>query len=213
MVRKTKAEAQETRHQILDAAEQVFLAQGVARTSLQQVATAAGLTRGAIYWHFKDKAALFEAMMDRVVLPCETAIADALAAPPEEALAGLATMAMVPLHELATQEQVLRVFRIAMHFTEYTEELAPVQQRHLESVAEFQAQLETLLRRAQAAGAIGPDFAPRAAAIGLFALVDGLMRHWTLAPGAFDLMAVGVQAVASYLAGMRPDKADGPAAG
>ena len=41
--------------------------------------------------------------MDRVVLPSETAIADALAAPPEEALAGLASMAMVPLHELATQ--------------------------------------------------------------------------------------------------------------
>ena len=204
MARKTKAEALETRHQILDAAEQVFLARGVARTSLQDVAAAAGVTRGAVYLHFEDKADLFEAMMDRVMMPCETAMAEALAGADEQALARVAALAVLPLREVATHDQVQRVFRIAMHFTEYTEELAPVQQRHLESVAEFQAQLETLLRRAQAAGAIGPDFAPRAAAIGLFALVDGLMRHWTLAPGAFDLMAVGVQAVACYLAGMRP---------
>jgi len=203
MVRKTKAEAQETRHQILDAAEHMFLAQGVARTSLQQVASAAGLTRGAIYWHFKDKAALFEAMMDRVVLPCETAIADALAGPPEEALAGLATMAMVPLHELATHAQVLRVFRIAMHFTEYTAELAPVQQRQQASVAEFVDLLETLLQRVRGAGQLSPAVDPRAAAVGLFALVDGLMRHWTLAPGGFDLVAVGQQSVGSYLAGLQ----------
>ncbi len=35
MVRKSKAEAQATRAQLLDAAEQVFLRQGVAATSLQ----------------------------------------------------------------------------------------------------------------------------------------------------------------------------------
>jgi hypothetical protein len=50
---------------------------GVARTSLQQVAAEAGVTRGAIYWHFKDKAELFSAMMDRVLLPCEWAMDDA----------------------------------------------------------------------------------------------------------------------------------------
>ena len=200
MVRKTKAEAQETRHQILDAAERMFLAQGVARTSLQQVASAAGVTRGAVYWHFKDKADLFDAMMERVTMPCETAIAEALARPPEEALAGLATMAMVPLRELATQAQVQRVFSIAMHYTEYTADLAPVRQRHQESVASFVDQLETLLKRAHSR--LKPRLNKRAAALGLFALVDGLMNHWTLSPESFDLVAVGEQSVQSYLAGI-----------
>lgn len=201
MVRKTKAEAAETRHQILDAAERVFLAQGVARTSLQQVAEAAGVTRGAVYWHFKDKADLFDAMMDRVTMPCEAAVSEALARRPEEALAGMATMAMVPLRELAAQEQVQRVFSIAMHYTEYTAELAPVRQRHQEAVAEFVGQLETLLVRARRQ--LKPRLNTRAAALGLFALVDGLMHHWTLAPGSFDLVAVGEQSVNGYLSGLQ----------
>jgi TetR/AcrR family acrAB operon transcriptional repressor len=201
MVRKTKAEALETRHQILDAAEQVFLAQGVARTSLQQVASAAGLTRGAIYWHFKDKAALFEAMMDRVVMPCECALAKALEGSPDQALDGLLFTALVPLRELATQAQVQRVFSIAMHYTEYTEELAPVRERHQASINEFVGQVRQLLARA--ADRLRPGIDVQAAALGLFALVDGLMHHWTLAPTSFDLMAVGEQAVSSYLAGLQ----------
>ena len=71
MARRTKEEALATRHRLLDAAEVLFQAQGVSQTSLQQIAQQAGATRGAIYWHFKDKADLFNAMMDRVTLPLE----------------------------------------------------------------------------------------------------------------------------------------------
>ena len=71
MVRRTKQEAQQTRHALLDAAELVFEQRGVAGTSLQEVAEAAGVTRGAVYWHFRDKADLYNAMMDRAVLPFE----------------------------------------------------------------------------------------------------------------------------------------------
>src|SRR5574339_1300356 len=71
MVRRTKEEAQETRSRILDAAERVFHEKGVAHASLEDIAAAAEVTRGAIYWHFKDKAELFDAMMQRVVLPAE----------------------------------------------------------------------------------------------------------------------------------------------
>ena len=71
MARRTKEEAQETRGRILDAAESVFHEKGVAHSSLAEIAQVAGVTRGAIYWHFKDKADLFEAMMDRVTLPLE----------------------------------------------------------------------------------------------------------------------------------------------
>src|SRR4051812_40843078 len=67
MARRTKEEAKETRNRILDTAEKVFVKKGVSNTSLAQLAQAAGLSRGAIYWHFRNKAALFDAMMKRVV--------------------------------------------------------------------------------------------------------------------------------------------------
>src|SRR5215468_10863238 len=68
MVRRTKEEALETRNRILDAAERIFEKRGVSRTSLQDIAEAAGVTRGAIYWHFKGKDELFAAMMERATM-------------------------------------------------------------------------------------------------------------------------------------------------
>ena len=44
---------------ILDVALRLFSQQGVSSTSLGEIAKAAGVTRGAIYWHFKDKSDLF----------------------------------------------------------------------------------------------------------------------------------------------------------
>ena len=65
MARRTKLEAEQTRHAILDAAERIFYAHGVTRTSLEEIAKHAGVTRGAVYWHFKDKIELCEAMLQR----------------------------------------------------------------------------------------------------------------------------------------------------
>src|SRR5471030_1487404 len=64
MARKTKLQALETRQQILNAAIREFSARGVASTSLTDIANAAGVTRGAIYWHFKNKVELFNAIWE-----------------------------------------------------------------------------------------------------------------------------------------------------
>ena len=58
-MRKTKAEAQKTREQLLQSALDTFLENGVSRTSLAAIARNAGVTRGALYWHFKNKEDLF----------------------------------------------------------------------------------------------------------------------------------------------------------
>ena len=57
MVRKTKEEAEQTRKELIQAARRVFHQCGVSRSTLEKIAKAAGVTRGAVYWHFKDKAA------------------------------------------------------------------------------------------------------------------------------------------------------------
>ena len=64
-MKRTKEEAEQTRQALLDAAMTVFHQRGVARASLDQIARAAGLTRGALYWHFKNKEHLFEALCER----------------------------------------------------------------------------------------------------------------------------------------------------
>ena len=69
MARRTKAEAQETRHAIMQAAMRQFSQQGWAATSLAAVASEAGVTRGAIYWHFKNKAELLMALWQELCEP------------------------------------------------------------------------------------------------------------------------------------------------
>lgn len=75
MPRRTKQDALATRQQLLEAAIGVFAEKGVSRTSLQDIAVAAGTTRGAIYWHFKNKADLFNALMESAILPMEQTMA------------------------------------------------------------------------------------------------------------------------------------------
>ena len=69
MARRTKEDALATRASLLDAAERLFAVKGVSRTSLADIASTAGTTRGAIYWHFKDKGDLFNAFAEWLPMP------------------------------------------------------------------------------------------------------------------------------------------------
>ena len=70
-MRRTKEDAEKTRVALLASAERLFLDKGVAHTSLDQIARDAGVTRGAVYWHFQNKAHLFHEMLNQVRLPPE----------------------------------------------------------------------------------------------------------------------------------------------
>lgn len=210
MVRKTKEEAELTRSGILDAAEHVFHAQGVAGTSLQHIAEAAGVTRGAVYWHFKDKADLFNAMMERVCLPFEEASGAVDRAPPEQALQRLREHLAWLLERTQGDEQVRRVFSIATQMVEYNGELAQVRERRLQWQADHVAMLERALAAGRKAGQVQSGIPLKQVALGLHALFDGVLQNWLLKPGSFDLRRVGSRALDIYLAGLRPSPGPGP---
>ena len=65
-VKSRRAEYTEsTRDAVLDAAAELFVARGYPRTSLDEVAASARVTKGAIYHHFANKAALMTALIER----------------------------------------------------------------------------------------------------------------------------------------------------
>lgn len=65
-MRRTKTEALKTREYLMLAALDTFYQKGVARASLNEIARTAGVTRGALYWHFKNKEDLFDALFQRL---------------------------------------------------------------------------------------------------------------------------------------------------
>lgn len=202
MVRKTKEEAAETRSRLLDTAEEVFLREGVTRTSLQRIAEAAGLTRGAIYWHFQDKADLFNAMMDRICLPCEEA--STLDAQAADAAQALREFARQPLERMMEDERTRRVFTIAIHRTEYSEEMRAALERHLEAMEAFRTEAEAIVRCGQAEGGFEARLDSRAASVAMIALIDGLLSRTTSASTGPDELRDAFAAIDLFVAGLTP---------
>ena len=205
MVRRTKEEALATRHRILDAAEALFERQGVSRTSLNDIAAEAQVTRGAIYWHFKDKADLFTAMMERATMPLEEGLAADCGCPVQgDPLEFLLRRSVEVLRLTATDPQMRRVLEISMHKVEYVDELLGVRDRLLQGRNECLAECEHAFKLAMQRGLLQRALPARCAALGLHALIDGLARNWLLDPAAFDLVKVGRQVIASYIDGLKP---------
>ncbi|WLI87940.1 TetR family transcriptional regulator [Massilia sp. R2A-15] len=203
MVRRTKEDALATRDSILDAAEQLFVKQGVSGTTLQHIATAAGVTRGAIYWHFLDKGAMFNAMMERVKMPLEAArqlLDEANAADPLEAL----REHMLCVFRVTVDDpQARRVFEIATLKMEFVDELNAVRERRKQNQELWMARTEARIRDGIASGQVKADVDATAVALGLWAIMDGLLRTWLLDQQAFDLMKLGTQIVDTHLACLR----------
>lgn len=201
MARRTKADALATRHQLLDAAECLFAEKGVLRTSLNDIALAAGASRGAIYWHFKNKADLFNAMMERTTLPMEQALQQGGQGPGQDPLAELRRSIADAMQRIAKDERTRRVFEVATLKVEYVDELMAVRARHRRVQADNVGQMERSLQAALAQRALSLPLPVALLAQGLYALLVGLIHTWLLAPETFELEATAEASVQAYLAG------------
>ena len=203
MARRTKVEAQVTRERLLDAAERIFCERGVTRTSLSEVATAAGMTRGAVYWHFKDKADLFRAMCDRATLPLDAMFEQAGEAVLTDPLGTLRALSIGALQNLAGDPRAQKVFEIVFHKSELVDELADLATAHRQERGVCLAQIEDIMRQCATTGHLPADLDPVLATQGLHALMVGIMHEWVLDPAAYDLHSAAPALIDTYLAGLR----------
>ena len=202
MARRTKEAALETRNALLDAAERVFSDKGVSRTSLTEVATAAGVTRGAVYWHFRDKSDLLNAMLRRVTLPMEQASLASGDDPLEDPLGHVRSCLINVLKRTATDAQSRRVFEIVFHKCEYVDEMTPARDRCVAMRAGYLSEIERDLRNAVKKGQLPRGVRARSAAIALHALIDGLIANWVLEPN-FQLGREAAYMVDIFIDGLR----------
>ena len=208
MARRTKEGALATRSKLLDAAEHLFQSQGVSRTSLQAIARRAGATRGAVYWHFSDKAELFNAMIERVTLPLEAAFFNDAQLPPDsapvnaDALVNIRLATIEALSRIVNDAQTRRVFEVATQKVEYVEELRAVRQRHLAIRQSFVSRFEQSIESGAQRDGVLLLMPAALAARGFHALIDGLIQNWLLDQKAFDLLDVGQHAMNIYLRGL-----------
>lgn len=202
-MRRTKEDAQQTRESLLDAAEHLFAERGVSRTSLQDIAKAAGVTRGAVYWHFADKTELFNAMMARTTLPMEDTLKSIDTEQEARPLVELKASMMDVMRRIAHDPRTQRVFDIATLKVEYIDELSGIRERHLNVHGSCQSHVEATFRRAQALGHIREDLNLHALAVTYMALVNGLIHNWMLDQSRHDLVAAADAGIDIFLNGLR----------
>lgn len=211
MVRRTKEEAERTRCLIIDTAETVFNDKGVARTTLADIAASAGLTRGAIYWHFKNKADLFEAMCERIVLPMEEfrgkASEESLKIDP---IGFLRIWSLHALRSLTDDPHTRNVFDVLLHKCEFVEELGPILERQVECTKSCIGLMQEAFQLAREQGLLRADVPPETAAFGLHAYIGGVMSSWLKAPDYFPLSDKALDLIDLYLSGLlRPGGEEG----
>ena len=183
MVRKTKAEAELTRQQILDAALKVFHQRGVTRTTLDQIAKAAGVTRGAVYWHFANKAELFFAMREQISLPLlDKGHSLILAENLDDPLDGIEQTIRVLFEAIMGCDKVRQMFEIMFLRCEYVDDFAGVLAELNKPGLAFLEEATLAYRRAQAKGTLRPGLEPEAMALDSWAFVRGLFHHLLASP-------------------------------
>ena len=203
MARRTKEEAAITREQLLDAAESVFRRRGIARSSLAEVAAAAGVTRGAVYWHFRDKADLCAAMCERTLLPMETMLSDASAATHDDPLGALRTLAVTVLTRLAADPRSQAVFEVMQHEAEFGGDMAALTQRKQRERRHCLTHVERVLQQAVTTSQLPRDTDTALAALALHAYIGGIMQNWVLDPAAHDLASSAGVLVDVFINGLR----------
>lgn len=184
-MRRTKEAAEQTRERVLDAAEQIFFEQGVACSTLDQIARAGAVTRGAIYWHFENKADLFNAVVKRVRMPMESALHRVLEA--ANTLEDLEEFCITALLELHQNARLRRVYTILFLKCEHTEEMTEMI-AHEQLIKDENISLLThFFAKLRERGQINAAVEPRTMAISLNAYMVGLHVDYLSSPHRYRM--------------------------
>lgn len=185
MVRKTKQEAEITRQQIINAAREVFLTKGVSKTSLEQIALRAGVTRGAVYWHFENKAELFHAMREQVFLPLIDSLDDSLlpitkdnTSTATDPLAAIENFLQGTVQKLNDHQETRETYEIMMSKCEYVDEFATVLQEMLNNCSGVVEKLELAYQNAQNRQLTNVSLSANQLAMDTHLFFCGLLNMW-----------------------------------
>lgn len=183
-MRRTKEDAAKTREAIVSAALACFERHGLAQSTMTQIAEEAGVTKGAIYWHFNNKREIFHALRQQVSLPlldrADTTLLHDGAAP---ALDRLGRFLDATIESLETDRRLREALGV-MHFKcEYVESMADELDDGRRNTRRLVEALESAYTDARKEGTLRPDLTPRAAAVETLAFLTGLTRLWLLDRG------------------------------
>lgn len=203
-MRRTKEEAAQTRRQIMAAGLKCFHERGIARTTLEQVAAAAGVTRGAVYWHFADKNELVRAVREDVTLPLlDHSDLVLLEKGGAEPLERIRLFLLAFLDVLERDPRTRMTLHVMSYKCEYVDELAGDLQTFRKRHDHLRACLKQVYAQARKDRSLRTGIAPTLAAAETLVFLVGLLRLWLLEGHAKGTRKMARQLVDAHVMGRR----------
>ncbi len=189
-MRRTKEDAEQTRLKIIAAALELFSRNGYSNTTLAMIADEAGFSRGPIYWHFKNKDELYQAVLGVSQRPLEQLIAQSRQMA-DRPLAALEHFVHEWFRLLLEDRWHRQSFEILLNKTELTEQMADTLKRERKLTRTMIDLLEHLIHPLLAERGPGDSdvSAARSRALFVYSSLMGITHSWLFSPRLFSLKA------------------------
>lgn len=170
---------------ICQSAVRIFSSKGYHKTTMDDIAAEAGLTKGAIYWHFKNKRELFKFLIESRFKELDKLISTALSgkASPPSKIQNVFCVCLDYYEKNRDFCALIKVFHsegIVLIDKEFETWLRNIYARYREMLA-------AVIRQGMADGSFAPGIDPAMAGAVLIAAFDGLSFQWLVDPAAFSL--------------------------
>lgn len=186
-MRRTKEESEKTREDLLNAAVRIFSEKGVARSTLDEIAKAAGVTRGAVYWHFENKTQIFEALRERLHRPFVDMILEDLEKDHPEPMRQLRDLCIQIMLDIEKDEQKQQNLILFLMKSDYSGDLAPYKDKHREKKAESMRLFKRYIEKAKKAGKLNTQADPELLTQCISCFMKGILFEYLDNPEGFDI--------------------------
>jgi TetR/AcrR family acrAB operon transcriptional repressor len=196
-MKRTKSEAEKTKINILNSAIKVFLKNGYSKTTLSDIAKDAGFTRGAVYWHFKDKSEILETLItkfdDRF-----TAKNSDLMQSPIDPISKIRAIIDINFPLLYQNKEFRDFIELTWFKTEIDQHKGLLQSKR-KIANEFNDSITTLLKEAANKGYLKAEVDPEIAALSITTILNGLYRGYFIIPDKLKSEKTGTIILENYL--------------
>tara|TARA_B100000378_G_scaffold251460_1_gene226191 strand:- start:2729 stop:3367 length:639 start_codon:yes stop_codon:yes gene_type:complete len=197
-MKRTKEEAENTRDDLLLSAIQIFSEKGVARATLAEIAKGAGVTRGAVYWHFENKAQIFDALHERMYRPFLDGILKGLEKEhpnPLEQLRDLWIELFIDLEKDERRKQALTLF---MRKCNYSGDLAPYKEEHQKKQEQSIKAFEDYLEKYKNNGNLPRGVDSKTLTEGMFCYMKGILFQYLDEPETYNIQKKAPQLIGLF---------------
>ena len=204
MARRTKADALKTRQHLIETAIAQFAARGVSNTTLNDIADAANVTRGALYWHFENKTQLFNELWLQQP-PLRDLIQERLVGRwGDNPLQRLQERLVVGLQYIAENPRQQALMQILYHKCEFHNDMIS-EQTIREKIGINHMGMRIALQKCMDDGLIATSLDLDVIILILHGRFSGIVKNWLINPMSYDLYKQAPVLVDNVLKMLSPD--------